>query len=368
MGAVTMLVAAKSDVGRKRKTNQDAFKVLDLASGSALEAAATGAEIEVQDAGVLLALSDGMGGHEAGEVASAMVVESVCSAIQAASGDAFDKRLEAAVHRANADVASAARAANKKGMGATLTAVFATGADAYVAVVGDSRAYLLRQGKFRQITRDQSLVQALVEGGLLSPEQAKRSPRKNVILQAMGLADDVQVAIARLGLHRGDTILVCCDGLSNAISDDELAMILIASDPAIACQKLIDLANERGGEDNLTAIVARFGGEGLAPAFAGGSVSGTFEVLKEFKPEVPTVPPPPANPVKSSRPPAGPEARRSARPSARPPARASAGGARLAVGVLVAVVLIGLAALAYWWTRHHSILHLVERARGAVRG
>jgi serine/threonine protein phosphatase PrpC len=275
--------------------------------------------------------------------------------MQAGSGDAFEKRLEAAVRRANADVASAARAANRRGMGATLTAVFATGADAYVAVVGDSRAYLLRQGKFRQITRDQSLVQALVEGGVLSPEQAKRSPRKNVILQAMGHADDVQVAIARLRLSRGDTILVCCDGLSNAISDDELAKLLIASDPAIACQRLIDLANERGGEDNLTAIVARFGGDGLAAAWPGGSVSGTFEVLQEFKPEVPTLPPPPENRAKSVRPPADPEAGRVAPPSAEPPARASAGGARVAVAVLVAVVLIGLAALAYWWMRHHSI-------------
>jgi PPM family protein phosphatase len=346
MGAVTMLVAAKSDVGRKRKNNEDAFRVVDLANGSPLEAAATGAEIEVQDAGVLLALSDGMGGHEAGEVASAMVIDSLCSAMQGGSGDAFEKRLEAAVRRANADVARAARAANKNGMGATLTTVFARGADAYVAVVGDSRAYLLRQGKFRQITRDQSLVQALVEGGVLSPEQAKRSPRKNVILQAMGQADDVQVAIARLRLHRGDTILVCCDGLSNAISDEDLAAIVIASDPAIACQRLIDLANERGGDDNLTATVARFTGEGLAAPWAGGSVSATFEVLKEFRAEGSTFPPPVASPGKSVRPPAGPE-------TARPPARANVGGARLAVAVLVALVLIGFVGLAAWWMRHH---------------
>jgi serine/threonine protein phosphatase PrpC len=275
---VRLTVAARSDVGRVRTNNEDAFNITDLATGTSLGAGA----VDVRDKGVLLALSDGMGGHQAGEVASALVLESLKAAMQTTASNSIEAKIDAAVRRANADVARAARTDNRAGMGATLTAVFIGGVDAYVAEVGDSRAYLLRAGRLRQITRDQSLVQMMVDKGLLSQEDARLSPHKNVILQAMGLAEDVRVAIARLHLRRGDRLLLCSDGLSNMLSDDQLRDILGSGDAGTACERLIDRGNEQGGEDNLTAIVAELDGEGLERPRAAESVTATFEVIKDF--------------------------------------------------------------------------------------
>jgi serine/threonine protein phosphatase PrpC len=170
-------------------------------------------------------------------------------------------------------------------MGATLTAVVLTGADAWIVEVGDSRAYLWRSGHFRQLTRDQSLVQVLFDSGALTAEEAITSPQKNIILQAMGLATTVHAAISRLSLRRGDRLLLCCDGLSNSILDDELSSTISQHHPADACNQLIDLANERGGIDKLTAIVATFDGEGLAPPVRNESVTSTIQVVQEFGPK-----------------------------------------------------------------------------------
>jgi serine/threonine protein phosphatase PrpC len=316
-----------------RANNEDAFSVTDLASGTSFEARDGTAAIDVREKGVLLALSDGMGGHQAGEVASALVLDSLKTAMQAGADDSIEAKIEAAVRRANADVARAARTGDRGGMGATLTAVFIGGADAYVAEVGDSRAYLLRSGRLRQITRDQSLVQMMVDKGLLSKEDARISPHKNVILQAMGLADDVRVAIARLRLRRGDRLLLCSDGLSNSLSDEELRDLLTGDDPTAACRRLISSGNEHGGEDNLTAIVAQLEGDGLDPPRQAESVTATFEVIKEFVEQddrsTPPPPPAPAAPARSSSPrpapfPVPPEPRARAR-------------ALFFVGVLVAI-------------------------------
>ncbi len=282
MSEVRLTVAARSDVGRVRTNNEDAFNITDLATGRSLSADRGHGAIDVRENGALLALSDGMGGHQAGEVASALVLESLRAAMQATGANSIEAKIESAVLRANADVARAARHRDKAGMGATLTAVFIGGVEAYVAEVGDSRAYLLRAGRLRQITRDQSLVQMLVDKGLLSREDAKLSPHKNIILQAMGLADNVRVAIARLHLRRGDRLLLCSDGLSNMLSDDELRDLLGAGDATTACERLIDRGNEHGGEDNLTAIVAEVDGEGLQPPRHAESVTATFQVLKDF--------------------------------------------------------------------------------------
>lgn len=277
---VTALIAAKSDVGRVRTNNEDAFGLLDLTRGTRLETGPTAVELPIGEDGLLLALSDGMGGHQAGEVASALVLESLYTGLRTGGDGPIASKLDAAVRTANGEVFHAARAGNKKGMGATLTAVLVRGNEAYLAQVGDSRAYLLRSGELRQLSRDQSLVQMLVDGGLMSIEDAKNSPQKNVILQAMGLAAEVKVAIGRLDLRCDDVVLLCCDGLSNAISDDELRSLLLEHAPAVACERLVALANERGGEDNLTAIIARFAGSGLAHPT--GADTSTFEVLQDF--------------------------------------------------------------------------------------
>ena len=282
MDDIKVTIAARSDIGCVRSNNEDAFTVAELATGAQLDAIAANAAFDLPDQGLLLAVSDGMGGHQAGEVASSLVLDSLRQGLVAERSGPVETRLELAVRRANAAVLRAARSQNRQGMGATLTGVVLIGDQAYIAEVGDSRAYLCRGGRLHQLTRDQSLVQMLVDGGMISKKDAKHSPHRNVIVQAMGLADTVRVAIGRLALRRLDTILVCCDGVSNAISDDELQRILSWHAPRRAAVRLIDLANERGGEDNLTVIVAQFDGVGLKPASASESLSDTFEVLQAF--------------------------------------------------------------------------------------
>ncbi len=280
--AVTVLVCAKTDVGRARQTNEDACSVTELASGTEVDALGRDCTIDIGTKGVLLALSDGMGGHQAGEVASAMVLESLGAQLSQDGKGPVHRQLEDAVHRANRIVHEAAKDADRHGMGATLTAVMIRGTEAYIAEVGDSRGYLLRNGRLRQITRDQSMVQLLVDQGVLSRDEARKAPGKNVILQAVGLAPDVRVAIGRLELRRGDRLMLCSDGVSNQISDDELRLIMTDSPPREACETMIALANERGGEDNETVIVADVLGEDLNEPVDFETVTSTFEVLQAF--------------------------------------------------------------------------------------
>ena len=282
MTDITLSFAALSDVGLSRATNEDAFLVTDLSTGAHFGATPATAKINLGQRGALLALSDGMGGHAAGEVASAVVIESLTNSLQKSSSGSADRRLEDAVRAANSDVLSAAKIKNRHGMGATLTAVVVEDSGAYIAEVGDSRAYLLRGGQLKQLTRDQSLVQMLVDQGLMSEDEADDSPRKNILLQAMGLGSDVQAAIGRVELRREDKLLLCSDGISNAMSDDELRGILVANDPSGACTRMIHLANERGGEDNLTAVVALVEGDSLNAPFPNETVTGTFSVIKDF--------------------------------------------------------------------------------------
>lgn len=287
MAGVTMNVSGLTDVGRARATNEDAFEIADLQSGKPIDVMRIARLIDVGDHGVLLALSDGMGGHQAGEVASALVLESLRRALATDPGGALGQRpvkdkLEDAVLRANRAVKNAALEAKHHGMAATLTAILVHGVEAYITEVGDSRAYLLREGRLRQITRDQSLVQLMVDSGAMTPEEARKSPSKNVILQAVGLKAELRVAIARLALRAKDRLMLCSDGVTNLVSDDELRQILMDSDPRAACETMISLANDRGGDDNETAIVADLSGEALAHPDEFESVTSTYEVLQAF--------------------------------------------------------------------------------------
>ncbi|HEY4056121.1 MAG TPA: protein phosphatase 2C domain-containing protein [Kofleriaceae bacterium] len=277
-----MTVSAMSDVGRIRDHNEDAFAIMDLASGSQIDALRADRTVDVHEKGVLLALSDGMGGAEAGEVASALVLESLQKALEKEVKGAIHEQLESAVQRANRNVFFEAKLENREGMGATLVALFIRGDEAYIAEVGDSRGYLLRKGRLRQITRDQSLVQLLVDQGVMTEDEARHSPSKNVILQAMGLAKDVRVAIARLRLRRGDRFMLCSDGVTNPVADSELQQILTGSEPRAACDTMIALANERGGDDNQTAIVADLTGDALPLPDEFETVTETYEVLKRY--------------------------------------------------------------------------------------
>src|SRR5450432_1464622 len=286
MSSFSLSFAALTDVGLARENNEDAFQVTDLSSGAIFDGEHSSGCFRVGDRGALLALSDGMGGHAGGEIASNVVITSLREAIQADAQGQAEQRLEAAIRGANAQVAVTAQKRNKFGMGATLTAVLLDASGAYVAEVGDSRAYLLRAGQLKQLTRDQSLVQLLVDTGVCTPEQAETSPQKNVLLQAMGLREDVHAAIGHVALRQSDKMLLCSDGVSNAVSADELRDILQANDPPNACLRLVNLANERGGADNLTAVVALFEDPTLAPPSPYETVTATFTVIKDFAPHV----------------------------------------------------------------------------------
>jgi serine/threonine protein phosphatase PrpC len=280
---VKVLVCAKTDVGRARTTNEDACSVTELETGTLIDAEGEDRTVELGQKGVLLAVSDGMGGHQAGEVASALVLESLQRELAQDAKGPLHKHLEDAVHRANRRVHNAARSAERHGMGATLTAIFIRGTEAFIAEVGDSRGYILRNGRLRQVTRDQSMVQMLVDQGVMTSQEARKAPGKNVILQAVGLNPDVRVAIGRLELRRGDRLLLCSDGVTNQITDDELREILTKSPPREACDTMIALANERGGDDNETVIVADVLGEDLNEPVEFESVTSTFEVLQAFE-------------------------------------------------------------------------------------
>jgi serine/threonine protein phosphatase PrpC len=282
MDGTRVRVAGLSEVGRVRKINEDAFVVTDLATGRPLDPADETGELEVGPRGVLLALSDGMGGHAAGEVASALVLDALRASL---AGAPEAEPVEATVttgSTARTRRFAETRRGRKRGMGATLTAVLLRATEAFVVEVGDSRAYLLRGEALRQLTRDQTLVQLLVETGALSAEEARTSSRKNILLQAVGHADELKIAISRLKLRRGDRFLLCSDGLSNGMNDDELGRLLAGDEPAAACRRLVDLANERGGSDNLTAVVAHVKGDGLPEATPAESIAQTLDVIREF--------------------------------------------------------------------------------------
>lgn len=284
--SLQVIVSAKTDVGRVRDANEDACAITELQSGFAIDAFDADRAVDVGKRGLLLSLSDGMGGAEAGEVASALVVEVLQAELQRAQAEdgPIVHLFEEAVRRANGAVHEAAQQSDRRGMGATLVAVFIRGEQAYIAEVGDSRAYLLRGTRLRQITRDQSMVQLLVDQGVMTAREARNSPGRNVILQAMGLLPDVRVAIGRLNLRRTDRLLLCSDGITNAVTDDELREIMTGSRPREACETMIALANERGGHDNETVIIADVHSEALAAPAEFESVTSTYEVLKSFHP------------------------------------------------------------------------------------
>ena len=283
---VNLTVYGQTDVGLVRPTNEDAFVIADLTGGSVLQQQRI-ARFEVGRRGVLLAVSDGIGGHQAGDVASALVVESLQRSMarrKPGSAEEPDALMEQAAKRANREVWEAAHYPGREKMGATLTAVFIQGTSAHIAEVGDSRAYLLRGGVIEQVTRDQSYVQLLLDKGAITTEEARQSPFKNVIVQAMGLLPDVTVALGRLDLRQRDCLILCSDGLSNKVRREELRAIVLGSKRLdSACRQMIDLAKKRGGDDNITVIVAGVSGD-LPPLVAGERISDTLEVLQGFDP------------------------------------------------------------------------------------
>jgi len=287
--SVHLSIAGRSDIGRSRDNNEDALVVADLAGGRLLRGDAPRGRFDVGASGVLLAVSDGMGGENAGEVASALVVESLARAMMGAKADAPIDVLKGAVQEANGEVVEASHQAGREGMGATLTAVLVQAqphaTTAFIAEVGDSRAYLLRAGRLTLLTKDQSYTQLLLDAGTLNAKEAAESPLHNMILQAMGHGSHIDTALGKLELRTRDCLLLCSDGLTNAVSDDEICRVVLTS-PGLeaACNRLVDVANERGGNDNITVLAAGVAGD-VAPGSAGDDVGQTFQVLESFEPK-----------------------------------------------------------------------------------
>ena len=266
-------VFGKTDPGRVRSSNEDAFVVADLTTSERVHSMASSASLDAAERGILVAVSDGMGGAQAGEVASTIALHSVRVGLGAGSASSAGAALQDSVEGANKSVWDFARASGKEGMGATLTALLVHDLCAYIAEIGDSRAYLLRNDRFVQLTHDQSFVQQLVDRGVLTPEQAGKSDYKNIILQAVGLHPEVAVAMTRIELRRGDRFLLCSDGLSNQLSDAEMHAIMQGATLEAVCTSLVDTANARGGEDNITAVVLEITGEGAPVAREGERIS-----------------------------------------------------------------------------------------------
>ncbi|MSP60492.1 MAG: serine/threonine-protein phosphatase [Myxococcales bacterium] len=264
--SIHLHVAGKTDVGLVRDHNEDTFMVVDLGRRER-ESAFGMRTIEVGPEGALLLVCDGMGGAAAGEVASAMaadlVFESMNEAPPPGANDQrladFARRMRSAALTANEKIHAASRSNHAHaGMGTTMTGVGVIANHLVMAQVGDSRAYVLRDGVIVQVTRDQSLVNQLLESGQITEEQAKLFEHSNVILQALGVQPDVEVQLSRVELRRGDRVVVCSDGLTGVISDEELAAIVGSSDDsAEACRLLVEMARAGGGPDNITVIVGR---------------------------------------------------------------------------------------------------------------
>lgn len=270
---------AKSDVGRVRRGNEDNFLVLELSkertwTGSpGAEAPPKGiTEFELGDKGLVLVVSDGMGGALAGDVASRMAVDSVRDTILGDHSDGDYVEGASLVDCLTRATVQANRAIHDKsqedarcaGMGATFTGAAISGDMLDFVQVGDSRGYILRKDQIRLATKDQSLVQQLVDVGQISEAEAETHMFRNVILQALGAQGDVKPVTGRIRLKRGDILLLCSDGLSGKLrSEDILNIVGSNHDLSKACDELIAEANARGGEDNITVILARFSGDGL---------------------------------------------------------------------------------------------------------
>ncbi|MFZ4628395.1 MAG: protein phosphatase 2C domain-containing protein [Blastocatellia bacterium] len=282
--SIILAFFAQTDIGLMRTGNEDNFLVLDLSTGKSWtaldeEPAEEWRAYEEGPYGTLLAVSDGMGGALAGEVASRLAVETVRDRMLQLQRHAvyshlpFGERLRLAMEQANGLIhEEGLDNPLHKGLGATFTAVASCQGEAYFAQVGDSRGYLLRQGEIVRITKDQSLVQQLIDAGQITEQEAETHAYRNVILQALGAHPTVSVELNTVTLCQDDVLILCSDGLSGKLQDHEIAQIVLESSTyREACRVMIGLANHRGGEDNITVVIARFEGGGL-PSPQGGRV------------------------------------------------------------------------------------------------
>jgi PPM family protein phosphatase len=262
-------VGARTDVGRVRQGNEDAFTVQHP----------------------LFAVADGMGGHQGGEVASKLALERLERVTDGESD------LAEVVRDANRAVFSkAAEDPGLRGMGTTLTAVRVEGDRLHWAHVGDSRMYRLRDGDLERITRDHTVVEQLVEQGRLTPKEAEIHPQRSILVRALGVEEDVEVDEGDVDVRNGDRLLLCSDGLTGMVDEDDILRILVETeDPQAASDGLVAAANEAGGQDNITALVLDVeGADESAPTPGAAQAAVTAPVAPEAMSE-------PAVPVEAER-------------------------------------------------------------------
>jgi len=247
------LSAARTDVGLVRQDNEDNYYVNEAIG--------------------LFVVADGMGGHASGEVASKMAVDIIRDYFKGTGKDnkpvqigPFQRdcsyttnRLASSIRLANMAVYEASRKrAELKGMGTTVAAAQVDGNRLSIAHIGDSRVYLIRAGNIEQLTDDHSVVYEQVKRDLITKEEASRSEMRNILTRALGIADDVEIDLSEMTLSAGDVLLLCSDGLSGMVDDEAiLSVVTTIEDPAAACEKLIAMANQNGGKDNITVVIAR---------------------------------------------------------------------------------------------------------------
>jgi protein phosphatase len=234
-------VGSLTDIGKVREINQDSFSV-DEGKG-------------------LFIVADGMGGHAAGEKASQTAVQIITERLGGLVGNSTNGQLldalQTAIQDANREIINASMEdASMRGMGTTATVLVTKSNQLYVGHVGDSRAYLIRNRRIDQITEDHSIVAQLVRARAITPQEAARHPYRNVITRCLGMQVEVEADTQQRELKGGDRLLICSDGLSGLVSDDEmLQMVLSSDDPQKTCQDLVNLALERGGSDNITVVL-----------------------------------------------------------------------------------------------------------------
>lgn len=239
-----MIYYSKTDKGKVRKQNED-FIFAPEGNG-----------------GYFAVVADGMGGHKAGEIASRIVVDTITETLKnVLPEDITEKVLSETMMLANKNVWNESHTDQKKeGMGSTATVVVFKGAEALIGHVGDSRAYLFREGSLSQITKDHSYVQMLVDNGFITEKEASEHPAKNVITRAVGVDESVDTDIYKVRLKQGDTILLCSDGLNVVVSDEEIKTAL-SREISYAADALIEAALKNGGSDNISVVLAYMDGD-----------------------------------------------------------------------------------------------------------
>ena len=260
-----VVASLRTDVGCVREINEDSGKYVQPSNPEVLASK-----------GMLFVVADGMGGHSAGEVASSIAVETVSRVYYDDKSDP-EESLKKAFRQANRDIhAVSVKSASLSGMGTTCTALVLRDGTALSAHVGDSRLYLVRDGRIYVMTEDHSAVMEMVKRGLISLEEARHHPDKNIILRAVGSQPDVEVSSWEepFPVKASDQFILCSDGLYDLVEDEEIKAAVMGGEPHVACEGLISLAKERGGHDNITVGIIRLQALGDTPS---GSVKETRE-------------------------------------------------------------------------------------------